>query len=467
MPQIPILSGIYADANAEFRTRYPRNMRPVPKSQGISAGYLRPADGIEQTGTSAGVARGAIVWNDICYRVQGTKLQRVASDGSIETLGDVGDGGPVSMDYSFERLAIASGGRLFYWNGATLSQVTDPDLGTALDVIFVDGYFMTTDGTSLVVTELSDSTQVNPLKYGSAEADPDPIKGMLLKRHEVYAVGRHTIEVFENVGGQLFPFARIEGAQIPRGALGTHAFCWYVDGLAFLGGGRGESPAVWLGQNGASAKISTREIEQILAGYTVAELAAVVMETRTDQGHQDLILHLPNVSLVYDAASSAALQSPVWFELSSGLNGLSAYRARHLAWCYGKWLCGDPTSSALGVLTPAVASHYGQVVGWAFGTAVLFNENLGGVVHAVELACLTGRVAPGVDPVVWTSHSFDGETWSLERPVRAGSIGQRNQRLQWRRQGQIRQMRFQRFRGTSDASISVARLDMTIEPLNA
>ena len=44
--QIPILNGIYTDNDSDFRTSYPRNMIPVPKAQGMSAGYLRPADGI-------------------------------------------------------------------------------------------------------------------------------------------------------------------------------------------------------------------------------------------------------------------------------------------------------------------------------------------------------------------------------------------------------------------------------------
>ena len=44
--QIPILDGIYTDNNSDFRTAYPVNLIPVPKGQGISAGYLRPAEGI-------------------------------------------------------------------------------------------------------------------------------------------------------------------------------------------------------------------------------------------------------------------------------------------------------------------------------------------------------------------------------------------------------------------------------------
>jgi putative ABC transport system ATP-binding protein len=44
--QIPVLSGIYADGDADFRSSYPVNLVPVPKDSGVSQGYLRPADGI-------------------------------------------------------------------------------------------------------------------------------------------------------------------------------------------------------------------------------------------------------------------------------------------------------------------------------------------------------------------------------------------------------------------------------------
>ena len=162
--QIPILAGIYANATPELRTSYPVNLVPVPKQSGISNGFLRPGDGIVSNGTGPGIDRGGIEWNGVCYRVMGTKLVSVASNGVISVLGDVGgpETGLVTFDYSFDKLAIASGGRLYYWDGV-LSQVTDPDIGVVLDVAWVDGYFMTTDGEFLIVNELSNPPEVNPL----------------------------------------------------------------------------------------------------------------------------------------------------------------------------------------------------------------------------------------------------------------------------------------------------------------
>ena len=464
--QIPILNGIYTDGVSDFRTSYPRNMVPVPKQQGISEGYLRPADGIVEFGVGPGIDRGGINWNGSCYRVMGNKLVRIESDGTYSELGTVADGGQVTLDYSFDQLAIAAGGNLYYWKPTGLVQVTDADLGTVVDFVWVDGYFMTTDGTILVVTELNNPLAVNPLKYGSSEADPDPVKGLLKLRNEVYALNRYTIEVFQNVGGNLFPFERIEGAQMMRGVVGTFSAAVFLEAIAFLGSGRNEAPAVWIGNNSSTVKISTREIEQILGGYSEASLSKAVLETRVANGHQFLYVHLEDQTLVYDGAASQVVNEPVWFTATSSLVGAGQYRAKNFVWCYDKWLCSDPTSFKHGYLTNTLSSHYGDVNGWEFGTTIVYNEGRGALFHEIELVCLTGNVPLGENPTVWTSYTVDGQTWSQERPRSAGKVGERVKRVSWLQQGHMLHWRCQKFRGTSDAHISVARLEARVEGLN-
>lgn len=464
--QIPIVQGIYTDSKPDFRTAYPRNLVPVPKSNGISEGYLRPADGIVQLGTGVGIDRGGIEWNGVCYRVMGTKLVSIDSLGVSTILGDVGGAGQVTFDYSFDRLAVSSGGNLYYYDGTTFTQVTDPDIGTVVDVVWVDGYFMTTDGEFLIVTELNNPLAVNPLKYGSSEADPDPVVALLKVRNEVYALNRHTIEVFENVGGELFPFSRIEGAQVQRGAIGTNSCCVFMDAVAFMGGARNESVAVWMGANGQSMKLSSREIDEILAEYTEVQLAQTVMEAISYKSHSFLYIHLPNRTLVYDGGASRELGMPVWFILTSGVSSTGQYRARNFVWCYNKWLVGDPTSTKHGYIDSSISTHYGDAVAWEFGTQIIYNESRGAVIHSLELVSLTGRVAVGTNPQISTSWSADGLTYSQEKYVKVGSAGDTTKRVVWLQQGSMRNWRIQRFKGTSDAHISMARLEAVVEPLS-
>lgn len=465
--QIPILNGVYTDNSLNVGTSYPVNLMPVPKQSGVNAGYLRPADGIKYHTTGPGIDRGGICWRDICYRVMGTKLVTISETGTITTLGDVG--GPtdqqVTFDYGFDRLAIASGGRLFYWNGSALTAVTDPDLGAVIDVLWVDGYFMTTDGEHLVITELTDPTQVNPLKYGSAEADPDPVMSLVKLRNEVYALNRHTIEVFDNVGGEFFPFRRIEGAQIQKGVVGARACCVLSDVIAFLGSGRNEVPAIYLGANASASKISTQEIDRMLQRYSARELSQVILESREDSNHSYLYVHLVDRTLVYDLAASKELNIPIWFVLTSGLHGVEQYRARNMVWAYGKWLVGDPQSANLGFLCDKESHHWGNIVQWEFGTTFVYNEGKGAIFHELELVALTGRVALDSDPTISTSYSSDGRSWSQEKFIKVGGTGETTKRLCWFQQGHMRHIRVQRFKGNSQAHLSFLRLEAKIEPL--
>jgi len=445
---------------------YPRNMVPVIQKEGISDGYFRPADGIVALGAGPGIDRGAISWNSLLYRVMGTKLVSISSTNVVTVIGDVGGTGLVTFDYSFDYLAVASSGKFFLYKPATgLQQVTDVDLGTVLDFVWVDGYFMTTDGSYLVVTELNDPFSVNPLKYGSSEADPDPIVALMKVKNEVYALNRNTIEVFNNVGGSLFPFQRVEGAQVQRGVVGTNACCLFMDTIAFLGGGRNESVGVWVISAGIAEKVSSREMDQILADYTEAELSLVHLESRVNKDFRQLYIHLPDQTLVFDGASTAKAGTPVWYILTTSIVEKAEYRAQNFIWIYNRWIVGDTKSVNFGYLTDTLSSHWGELNGWEFSTVIVYNESRGLIFHELELIALTGNAIFGADPSIWTSYTEDGRTWSQERVCKAGLTGVRGKRLSWLRQGRMRQWRAQKFRGTSDAQLAIARLEARIEPL--
>jgi hypothetical protein len=291
------------------------------------------------------------------------------------------------------------------------------------------------------------------------------VVALIKLRNEVYALNSNTIEVFDNVGGELFPFARIDGAQIQKGVIGTHACCILTDRIAFLGGGRNEAPSIYVGAAAVTTKISTQEIDNILLDYTEAQLALVKLEARNDKNHQHLYVHLPDQTLVYDASASEVLQTPVWFTLVSTLDGLAQYRARNMVWIFDKWLVGDPQSSNIGYLVQDTGHHWGQQVRWEFGTLIVYNESNGAIFNELELVSLTGSIALGKNPQISTSYSLDGKSYSQEKFISVGSIGNTNKRLAWFQQGHMRNWRIQRFRGDSDAHVSYVRLEAQIEAL--
>lgn len=470
MTQISILSGVTAGAGADIRTSYPVNMIPVPKESGVSSGYLRTAEGIvkfnKDNSTLIGRGRGSILWNDVAYWVIGDKLCTILEDGTFNSVGIVGDNGKdVSLVYSFDRLAIASNGNLFYFQTGALTQVTDENLGTAIDVEWMDGYFITTDGASIVVTDLADPYSVDPIKYGSSEADPDPIVGLIKIRQELLAINRYTIEVFSDVGGGGFPFQRNNGAIIEKGAVGTHMFCRLDQVVAFVGGGRGEPCSVYLGSGGNATKVATREIEDILAEYSEAELAGSNINYRMNRKHQNLCIHLPRHTLVYDAAASISMEVPVWYFLSSSADLSAPLRGRHFLFAYGKWLIDDFAYPLIGEMRDDVFTQYGVEVGWRFDTVLLFNESKAAIISSLELTGTPGRAALKTDPVCFLSWTQDGVTWGDERMISLGKQGERKKRISYRPKIKMEDMMSFRYRGANAAIVSFMRLDAQVEGL--
>jgi len=439
---------------------------PVPGDNGVNDGYLKSAEGIISNGAGPGVDRGGINWNNVCYRVMGSKFVKVLEDGTVSIIGDVGDNGDfASMDYGFDLLAIVSANRLFYYDGATLSENTSPNLGLPLSVRWIDGYFMIATSTAVLTTELNDPFTINVFSYDASEVDPDPILSTEKLRNEAYFINRYTIEVFANRNSpdSFFPYSRVSGAQIPKGCVGTFASCIYKHKfLAFVGGGKNEQPSVYLGVVGEPRKIASKEVEDLLESYTESQLSSIKIEARNQRASDYLYIHLPDRTLVYDEDASGSFGQPVWHILTSALEGFGQYRARSFVYCYNKWLVADPQSSNIGYLDEKIMSHWGEIVRWECSTKMIYNEGRILTFPMLELLALTGRVEIDKDPQVSTSYSLDGMTWSVPKFRSAGKIGDRNIRIKWTLQGYMKNWRIQRFRGNSQANISLLRVEANL-----
>lgn len=439
-------------------------------SSGVNRYYLKPAEGIVQNAAIAGTGfvRGGFNWSGILYRVVGDQLVRIDSDDTATVLGSVGnDQRPVTIDYSFDRLSITSNSDLFYYSSTLgLIQVTDSDLGNVKDHKWVDGYFMCLDDqNNIVVTELSDPTSVDPLKYGSSEADPDDTIAVLKPRNEPHVLNRYTIEAYQNVGGTGFPFAPIEGAEVRKGVVGTHMCAEFMDNIAFVGSGRNESMAVYITSGGQTQKISTREVDLVLCDYQEATLANQLVEAREHLSQQMLYIHLPDKTLVYDAAATKELGTHIWYTLGTGLGTSNRYLGRHHVWCYDRWNVGHPAEPRMGYLSDTVGEHWTTENEWQFDTDVLYNEGNGAIIHELELVAMTGRTAVRENATISTQYSYDGQIWSQLKTINAGRSGERNKKLVWLGQGPMKDRRIQRFRGTSKSRISPQRLNARIEAL--
>lgn len=461
------MNGTVALESADFSTRYPVNLEPVlsTESNGISKGYLRSAMGADSFATGPGIGRGGINWQGVLYRVMGTKLISMTQAGVVAIIGDVGDGGPVALDYGFNQLAINSGTSLYYWDGTNLTQVTDPDLGAPIDMLWFAGYYVMTDGTNVYVTDLADPMSINPMKFGAPDDDPGALQGLFKLRGELYVLCANIIALFENVGGSGFPFQEQPTATIPYGCVGPRAKCRLLDTFAFTGAARNEAPGVYLCGSGTATKISTRSIDDELA--KVADLSGVTMESRVFRNEQRLYVHLPTKSLVYLPGASSKAQEPVWYTVASGRGMDKPYRLRNAVLAYGKWFVDDAETPQIGVITEEDGAHFGEAVGWQFATSLIYNAARSFIIHTLELVGLPGRGVKVANPVAFLSTTTDGITYSQERANRLGGPGQRRKRIQWSPHRRARNYLGLKFRGDSDSLAGFAALESEIEGLSA
>jgi len=156
---------------------------------------------------------------------------------------------------------------------------------------------------------------------------------------------------------------------------------------------------------------------------------------------------------------------PVWYVLTSSLEGFSTYRAQNIVRCYDRWIVGDPVHDFVGHFDDDETTQWGDDTRWEFGTTIVYNDGPGAIFHELELVALTGRVALEADPRISTSYSIDGETWGQPKYIASGKQGNRNKRLVWLQQGVMGNWRVQKFQGDSNSHLSFARLEARLEPL--
>ncbi len=270
------------------------------------------------------------------------------------------------------------------------------------------------------------------------------------------------------MGSTGFTFQRVPGALIQVGCVGPRAKDYAGDGICMVGGGRNEPISVWYIEGSQSQKVATREIEIIFASYSEVDLINYTnLDNMTYYIHDLVVIYLPNHTLIWDKSASEQMQSPIWHIWSSSADTLTPYRGQNAVYCYDRWIFGDSKDGRIGTWEENISTQYGQVVGWQFDTALIYNESRGFILHQLELVGLPGKEGTTVNPTIFHSYTLDGVTWSDERMISAGRPGDHLRRLVWRRLGRTRSFRGLRFRGADDNTIAFARLEAQVEGLNA
>lgn len=374
--QVPIIRGEKTASSVDYIDRLPKNMLAVAKPVRGASGYLVSHDGLARFATGQGVDRGGF-YNDrqgIHYRVSGGSLIAVNTDGATRNFGAISGSGQASLTYSFNNQLIVADGKAWLCNGTTLTQITDPDLGSPIDACWVDQYFFYTDGEFIYHSDILNESLINPLAYSTAAIMPDGTLGVLTTQDNlVMVLGRYSIEYFVNQANENFAFSRIAQKSLYGGIVGTHAKCMLGGQVFILGGARGESIALHAVGAGQLTKLSTRTVDNIINSYTGAELANAVLESRADDRDQVILVRLPRHTLCFNlgAANQVGVDN-AWSILSYGtdeaawLGANGVYDPR-----ISKWVYGSTQGNAICTLSSETGAQDGQQTEYEFSTPII------------------------------------------------------------------------------------------------
>ena len=468
---IPLIKGDSVDNNTEYRDSLPVNMFTVPRDILGVNGYLINWYGLKEYATGEGIDRGAI-WVSTeeknlrgHYRVSGNSLIKISSAGMVSNLGTIPGIEEVSMDYSFNNLAIVAGKKLYYYNeddglreidGIVDDSGTSP--GDPIDLVWVDGYFFLTDGKDIYHSDITNEERFLPLDFGNAQTSPDSSEGLGRNEdNEVVVFGSLSIEPFINVGTQNFAFQRITQKALKLGIMGTHCKAemngkWYV-----IGRRKESAPSFQILSLGSEQSISTRETDKIISQYTEDEFTNATVETMIRDNMKLVIFHLPRHALMFNESIAETMgKDNAWTILKSDLLGDKVYRAKNTIYDPDatKWIAGDKRDSTIGELDQSICTHYGELVEWIVDTPFVRFD--GQIAHQLMLETIPG-ISPDEDATVEMSVTRNGRHHVQGHWIPMGANYDYDQRFIVRQPfGFVRHYIGIRFRGASRTRMSLA-----------
>jgi hypothetical protein len=455
-----LIKGDKVASNTDYRDALPVNMTAVIKPILGAAGYMIQEPGLTQYSTAEGIDRGAN-WNErfgVHFRVSGNSLINLKSDGTYDVIGSISGSLQASMPYSFNTQGIITDGKFWLCTSAlVLTQVTDPDLGSPIDGVWIDGYYFMTDGDYLFHTDINDEYAIDPLKFATSEFSPDPTYGVgKTQDNKVIVFNRFTTEYFVNVAQDNFAFQRVATRAIKIGIVGTYCKCEVGDSWFIMGGRKEESVSIHQIGVGSSTKIATREIDQIIGKYTEDQLRGSVLESYAEDGYDYLIIHLPNDTLKFNYTVAKQIGiSQAWSILKSDTVGSAPWRAMNGVYDprLGFWVFGDKRQAITAELDSNSGLQYGEIVEWLLFTPFTYLESES--IDQFGINTIPGFTASN-DAYVFLSMTYNGVIYGHEVTVLYGAPSAYDQRFEVNRLGYVSDWFGFKLRGASRSRMAFA-----------
>lgn len=384
-----------------------------PEDAGRKAVWRR-APGLKSWGTSSNLTyRGAILVGSTLYVAKADKIERYASAGGAATL----VGALSGTDRVFfasnnktptpDQVVVCAAGA-FTFDTSSVTSYADPDLPAPNAVCSIDGYFVFTLGDGRAFASDLNSTSINALSFGKAEAKPDGLTRPVPYGRLLLLFGPQTTEIWQNIGATPFPFQR--ALVIPLGLAGPHCVAGHEDGFGH--------PPLFVANDNTVRMFTGQEPQKVSPPILDSYIAAVSDKTTLQAsvyvsgGHSFWQLSCADWTWVFNLTNSQ------WHERQS--YGQARSRMTGGVNVSGKWLCGDTESGNILEIDIATKKEVTDPLIYRLESAPVkdFPHRL--QVARADFDVATGvGVATGSDPietdptanVSWSDD--DGVTWSV------------------------------------------------------
>jgi hypothetical protein len=309
------------------------------------------------------------------FRVAGNRLCEIRFNGEViehPDLDIVGNDRAVFAASVYNLGFVAGGGYYLYNPNEGLRQVMNTqgagELGEVLDITWIRQSFILLvyradqNAVYMQQCEVGQDSTIKSIRSEIDDSDPDRSVSIEAESDYFVLFNKNTITFwqYQITDPDKFSYAPALSKQIEGGLIGRDAKARILGTWAILSNNvPGKEPNIYL-LGTTLQPIGTIEVQNVIKSYSVLDLEAAVLEGYEQDGIDQLLVHLPNHTLLYNA------QTQLWITLTSLDDNYrdTPYRAKNIVRDErtNNYIVGDKYKPILGKVDDQEGSEYDRPI---------------------------------------------------------------------------------------------------------
>lgn len=376
------------------------------------------------------------------FAIAHDQFYSLASDGSALFAGTIGTAsGQGEIIQNGTQTIAVDGAAGYLYNGTTLSTIGGGFPAGARTITAVDGFFVAErPGTQqFYVSNFRDGATWDPLAFDYASAYTDNILAVDNLNGLLIPFSNQHYEVWQNAGTSPQPFAPVKSATSEWGLAAIFSRQHVDNSIIYLAQTRQGSVQFRRIKGFEAVKISTPDLDYIINQFPVKDDAVAMTYQPDDHPIYQCTFPTANRSFLFDCSTN------MWSEAQTGVSNIYRRHLGNLSTFYaGKTLVSDYRNGNVYEMDPEKYTDNGETIP---RQVITRHTVLGHNVFSVGELYFDFETGVGIsegqgsNPLLMIAcSSNNGRTYSLERRIPVGRMGQYKTRVTTYRWGAARVM---------------------------